>query len=176
MRTIDGPRVPAPAAEPDARHRRDTPAPSRRVGYVAAAIVNAVTLWVVAHLLEWGWPPFLTDGLDELMPLITVSLWMTVAANLVWAWRDPDPVKRLMQLVLNAVSFAVVLRTWQVFPFEFSSHATLWETSARLLLGLAFVGIIADTITQLVALLRPTAEGEACVPTTHGRAPGGTDG
>lgn len=48
----------------------------------------------------------------------------------------------------------VVVRTWQIFPFDLSGYWSGWETVARVVLGLAFLGLVVDTITRLAALAR----------------------
>ena len=44
------------------------PAPGRRSGYVVAVAINAALLWVTHQLLDWGWPRFLTEDFEELLP------------------------------------------------------------------------------------------------------------
>jgi hypothetical protein len=48
----------------------------------------------------------------------------------------------------------VIVRGWQVFPLDFTGYWSGWETLARILLGIAFVGVILDTVTQVVGLNR----------------------
>ena len=50
------------------KRSRPTSRLTRRVGYMAAAVVNTVMLWVANHLLGWGWPPFLTRSFEDLLP------------------------------------------------------------------------------------------------------------
>ena len=129
--------------------------PSRRVGYVVAALVNGAGLWIVNSLLGWGWPPFLTTGFDQLLPLIDLSLAVTMAVNLLWAWRDPTWLRHLGQIALDAISVAVVVRTWQVFPFDFSGYWSGWAAVGRIVLVVAFFGLLIDMTVRFVALVRP---------------------
>jgi hypothetical protein len=136
--------VPPPIVRIDERR------PGTRAGYVATAVVDAVLIWVFHNLLDWGWPPFLTEDLESLLPLITVSLAATIVVNLVWIAYDPGWFKSLTQIGLNAISLAVAVRTWQVFPFDFSPYEFDWGTVARVVLIVAIVGIIAATVVDLV--------------------------
>jgi hypothetical protein len=129
---------------------------ARRVGYVVAVLVNAAMLWVVNNLLCWGWPPFLTSAFDELLPVIDLSLAATIVVNLSWAWRDPTWFRHLGQIGLDAIGVAVVVRTWQVFPFDFSGYWSGWATVGRIALGVAFFGLILDMTVRFVALVRAT--------------------
>jgi hypothetical protein len=81
-------KVPARLSSPKSRT-------TRVVGYVVAALVIGAMLWVVNHLVGWGWPPFLTSAFEDLLPWVNVSLAATVAVNLLWTWRDPAWFKHL---------------------------------------------------------------------------------
>jgi hypothetical protein len=116
-------------------------------------LVNGAMLWFVNKLLGWGWPPILTSAFDELIPLIDLSMAATMVVNLLWAWRDQTWFRHLGQIGLDAISVAVVVRTWQVFPFDFSGYWTGWPTVARIVLGVAFFGLIIDMAVRFVALV-----------------------
>jgi hypothetical protein len=127
---------------------------ARRVGYLVAVLVNGTMLWVVNNLLGWRWPPFLTSAFDELLPVIDLSLTAAIVVNLLWAWRDPTWFRHLGRIGLDAISVAVVVRTWQVFPFDFSGYWSGWPTLGRIALGVAFIGLIIDVAIRFVALVR----------------------
>lgn len=125
----------------------------RRTGYVAAAIVNLIVLWVANHLLEWEWPPFLTREYDDLLPWIQVSLGATVAANLLWAARDPAWSRHLGDAVLGAITVIVAVRTWQLFPFDFSTYSAAWEIGTRTLIVLGGAAAAIQVVAELGKLL-----------------------
>lgn len=135
-------------------HRNQNSTAGRRAGYLVAAIVNLVVLWVVGHLLEWGWPPFLTPDFDELLPYITVSLVATAVVNLLWIVRDPEWFTHVGQIGLNGISLVVAVETWQIFPFDLSEYAPVWETVARAVIALAIFGLVIATMVELVGLIR----------------------
>lgn len=135
------------------------PVSVRRTGYVAAAIVNLLLLWVANHLLEWEWPPFLTPEYDDLLPWIQVSLGATVAANVLWAVRDPAWSRHLGQVALDVVTVVVSIRTWQVFPFDFTTYSDLWEMGARALIIVGGVGAAIGVIAELARAI--TAAGRS---------------
>jgi hypothetical protein len=127
---------------------------TRRVGYVVAALVNGAMLWVANHLLGWGWPPFLAATFEDLLPWVNVSFAATVAVNVLWTWRDPDWLKHLAQLVLNAISLVVIVRSWQIFPLDLTGYWSGWEALVRVALAVALFGVIVDTVTRLAGLRR----------------------
>ena len=124
---------------------------SSRAGYVVAAVVNLGALWLVNQLLGWGWPPFLTPEFEDLLPIIDVSLVASAVVNLCWACWDPTWFRHLGQIGLNLVSLVVAVRTWQIFPFDFSSST--WETVTRMLVGLCIFGIVIATVVEAVKLV-----------------------
>jgi hypothetical protein len=141
-----------PAPRPTCTRRPAAAPPAgRRFGYLVSAAINGVALWIVGHLLAWGWPPFLTPAFDDLLPYLQVSLVATIVVDLLWAWRDPAWWRHTAQIGLNLIGLVVVVRSWQIFPFDLSDG---WETLARVLLGVAFVGLIAATVAEIVELVR----------------------
>ncbi|HET9077155.1 MAG TPA: hypothetical protein VFN68_09495 [Acidimicrobiales bacterium] len=105
-------------------------------------------------LLGWGWPPFLTGEFDQLLPWIDASLAVTIAVNLLWVFHDPAWLRHLGQIGLDLLSIVVTVRTWQIFPFDFTGYWSGWEILARIAIAVGFCGLIVDTITRSVALAR----------------------
>ena len=134
--------------------RRPTDA-MRRIGFVAAAIANLVVLWIVHRLPDWEWPPFLTDDFEEVLPHLTVSLLVSAAFDLVWAWSRPPWLVHLGRLATNVITAVVSARIWEVYPFDL---ATPWDVLVRTLLGVAFVGSTIGAVAELVKLVEGRTE------------------
>jgi hypothetical protein len=122
------------------------------VGCVIAAAVNAVMLWIAYQLLDWDWPRFLTEDFDELLPWIAVSLVVSIGFNLVYVMRDTRRVKALGDLVTAVIGFVVMVRTWQVFPFDFSTYAHDWSWLLRTIIVVGLIGTAAGAIVSAVKL------------------------
>ena len=67
------------------QQQRRVATPARRFGYLVAAAMNGVMLWVAHRLLDWGWPGFLTDGFALVLGLVTASLIAGIVVNLALA-------------------------------------------------------------------------------------------
>ena len=119
---------------------------AKRVGYAVAAALNAVFLWIAHQLLDWGWPGFLTEEFERLLPVVTVSFAVSIAANLWFVWDDTGWRKPFGQLVDAITGFVAAWRTWVVFPFDFSD-GTDWSWLAR---TVVVVGIVGTAIGVLV--------------------------
>jgi hypothetical protein len=134
--------------------RRRPTAAERRVGYAVAALINVVGLWIVHHLLEWEWPSFLTDDFQDLLPYLTASFTATIIVNLLWAIRDPAWFRHTAQIGLNLVAIRAAVRTWEIFPFDFTGYTSAWETGARVLIVIGLFGLMVATIVEIVGLVR----------------------
>jgi hypothetical protein len=134
--------------------RRRPSAAERRVGYIIAALINVIGLWIIHHLLRWGWPPFLTDSFEDLLPYITASFAATIVINLLWAVRDPAWFRHAGQIALNLVAIRAAERTWEIFPFDFTGYDPVWEAVARSVIGVSLVGLVIATIVEVVGLVR----------------------
>lgn len=127
--------------------------PGSHVGYVIAVIVNAVMLVVTMNILEWGWLPFLTAEFAEVVPWISLSLTLTILANLINLFDDDPLVRSAGQIVVNITSAVATFRMWQVFPFDFSGYQFNWEVTARIVLILAMFGTVLGVATEVLKLM-----------------------
>lgn len=125
-------------------------APGRRVGYAVAAVLNGVLLYVVNNLPAWDLFPFLTDDFSRVLWILDLSLLASLLVNVAWIWFDPIWFKGTTQIALNAISLAVTVRMWNVFPFDFSAYSFDWETVARVVLVIGGVGLSIGILVELV--------------------------
>jgi prepilin signal peptidase PulO-like enzyme (type II secretory pathway) len=134
---------------------------AKRFGYVLAAALNGVGLWIAHQLLDWEWPGFLTAEFDDLLPIVTFSFVVSIVANLVYAWSDRWPIKPLGEMATAAIGFAVALSTYLVFPFDFSAHDTDWSWLARLIVIAVMVATVIAFVVESVELARgPSSDRE----------------
>lgn len=140
---------------PRATHHGRPPA-ARRFGYTVAIALNVAMLWVTHQLLGWGWPGFLTDDFDRLLPLVTASFVASIAVNVCFLVRDRGRFRAFADLVTAAFGLAVSLRTWDVFPFGFAGYDQDWTWLFRTVLVVAIAGTVIAVIVGLVKLVRPS--------------------
>jgi hypothetical protein len=136
---------------PVTAHQHSTAA--RRAGYLVAAAVNLVLLYLVLVWPGWEALSFLTDSFTQVVGLLSVSLLVGAAANLVYVVTDPPRVRAAGQLVVSAFSLAATVRLLQVFPFDFSGWSFDPTWLVRLLLWVAVVGTVVGMVTELVRLV-----------------------
>ena len=128
---------------------------ARRFGYVVSIVLNAVMLWAINVWPGWDVVPFLTDDTVDVLDVLDVvnaSIVVTLAANVVYVFRDPPRVRALGDVVTTVVGLVAMVVIWRVFPLDLSSG---WETVARILLGIGIVGSAIAIVTNVVRLVRP---------------------
>lgn len=125
----------------------------QRAGYVVAVAVNAVMLYIVNNLLAWDVLPFLTEDFARVLPLLNVSLVVTIIANALFVVYDARWFRSSGQIVLLAISMAVTVRLYRVFPFDFTPYAIDWGMLGRFALLIAMFGIGVGIIVELGRLI-----------------------
>ena len=126
---------------------------TRKVGYVVAIIVNAVLLVIVNNILAWGWLSWLTEDFELLLPILNVSIVASIVANLIYLAYDAEWFKTLADTGLLVISLAVAIRTWQVFPFDFTGWDFDWAPVFRVVLAFAIFGMAIAVIVSVVRLI-----------------------
>jgi hypothetical protein len=135
--------------------KRQTQA-GRRAGYVVAAVLNGVLLWLIHVWPGWDAVPFLTADFEIVLWLVDLSLVVTIVLNLVYLVRDPRWLTAAGAVVTTAIGLAAVIRMMQVFPFDFGD-SDVWPVVFRLLLWGALVGSIIGIVANLVTMVRAIA-------------------
>lgn len=127
---------------------------SRRGGYVVAAVINAVLLWLIHVSPGWDAVPFLTGDFQRVLWLVDLSLVVTIALNGVYLFRDPRRLTAAGAVLTSAIGFAAAVRVLQLFPFDFGTSG-FWPVVFRVLLWIAVVGSGIAIVANLVAVVRP---------------------
>jgi hypothetical protein len=142
---------------PPATARRVRPRPPRRArwfGYLLAAAINAALLWLVHVEPGWRALTILTEDFTAVVGLLTASLMVGIALDLVYLLYDPLWVKRLGEAIGAALAAGVLWRLWVVFPIDLGERWSGWHTALRVAIGLACVGTAIAVVVNLVELVR----------------------
>ena len=125
---------------------------TRRIGYGVAIAVNVALLVFANNILDWGWFGWLTEDLNDVLPLINLSLVASIVANAAYIAKDTPAFKGILEFAINTISLIATIRLLQVFPFDFSEYSSTWERVARSILIVAIVGISLALLVQLAKL------------------------
>jgi ABC-type thiamin/hydroxymethylpyrimidine transport system permease subunit len=131
---------------------------ARRTGYAIAAAINPALAYAINVRPGWQTVSFLTEDTRQLLGLVNLSLAAGLAANLVYLAHNPPWVKALGDLVTTGIGLAVLVRVWQVFPFDFGSYSFDWALLVRVLLVIAGAGAAIGLLVQLVLLAHRLAD------------------
>ncbi|AEE47664.1 hypothetical protein [Cellulomonas fimi] len=144
--------------------RRQTSAAAQRGGYVVAAIVNGVLLWLLAVEPGWRAVPFLTEDAAAVVPLVGASLAAGIVANGVYVLVDSPVVRAVGEMVVTGIGLVALVATWRVFPFAFTDPAVDWEYVTRVVLVFAMVGSVVGIVVALVRLVLALARPASAAP------------
>ncbi len=128
------------------------PTAARRFGYLVSIVVNGVMLWMAHQLLGWGWPGFLTPAFDDVLGLVSASFVVSMVANASFMVRDRGWFRALADLITSGVGLAVVMRMWDVFPFDFSGYEHDWSWAFRTALVVGLVGTLIGIAVNAIKL------------------------
>ena len=126
---------------------------SRRAGYVVAAVLNGVLLWLIHVWPGWDAVPFLTSDFQTMLWLVDLSLVVTILLTLIYLVRDPRWLTAAGAVVTTAIGLAAVIRMMQVFPFDFGD-SDVWPVVFRVLLWVAIIGAAIGIIVNAVIVVR----------------------
>jgi hypothetical protein len=127
---------------------------ARRVGYVIAAFINVVILYVLNVRPGWQDASFVTDAAPRVLVLLNLSLLAGIIADAVYFVTDGPWVKTVGELTTTTIGLTVLMRAWQVFPFDFAAWTFDWAIVARTVLVVALIGTAVALVVQAVTLLR----------------------
>jgi hypothetical protein len=131
----------------------------RRFGYLLAAAIDAVILYLVNGRPGWQTLDFLTGDTTRVLGLLNLSLVVGIVVNLVYAGYDPPWLTAAGNLVTTAIGIAVLARIWQVFPFDFGDASFDWALLVRVLLVVGVAGAAIGVVVHTVSLIRAIVVG-----------------
>jgi hypothetical protein len=137
------------------------PVATRQVGYTLAAAANAALMYLVNGWPGWESVSFLTEDTGQVLGLVNLSLTVGLTVNLVYLAHDGPRTKSLGELVTTGVGLVVLVRLWQVFPFDFAGWSLDWSWLVRVLLGVGIIGSAIGIAVQLTSLPRQLGGGGA---------------
>lgn len=124
---------------------------ARRFGYLVAIALQAVLLYLLNVRPGWQVLPFLSPDMRDVIGLLNASIGVGIGVNVLYLVSDPPWLRAAGDVVTSAVGMAVLVRLWQVFPFDFSGTSFDWALVARVLI---VVGIVGSAIGIVAALVR----------------------
>ena len=110
-------------------------APGRKIGYAISAIIMLAILYVLRHLQDWG-VNFLNQDFDKALFYIALSIYVSIAAQVLFIFYDNRWFKHFTQAVVNVFNALSIIMIYVIFPFNFGDAS--WVKWFKIILLVVF--------------------------------------
>lgn len=131
-----------------------SPRTGRRIGYAVAIVVNLLIYGVINVWPGWESFDFVTAAAADVVPLVNLSIGLSILVNVVYVLADGTRVKALGEVISPAVAMVACIVVLDVFPFDFSAYAFPWALLTRFILVIAILGSVVSVLVNLYRLIR----------------------
>ena len=130
---------------------------TRRGGYAAAIVMDAVMLYVVHHVLEWD-VPFITPAFGDVVWAFNLSLGTSIVVNALLMTGDLGWWRRLGDVARDVTALLSTYMLYQVFPFDLpSGMATLLAMALVVIMVLLVISTIVHSVQAVAGGLHDLA-------------------
>jgi hypothetical protein len=129
----------------------------RTMGFLVAAVVGGVLLWLLNVEPGWRAVPVVIDSGARVMPYVNAPVALGCALNVAYAAWYRWWLRCLGEILSAVVAVVVVLRIWDVFPFDVGD---VWATVLRWVLAVAVAGAALSVVVNGVQLVRGPPRGD----------------
>jgi hypothetical protein len=128
---------------------------TRKIGYVVSIIIMFVILYLIRNWDRWNLY-FLTNDFSKCLFYIELSIYVTIAANVIFIFYDNRWFKHLMQAVTNVFGALSLIMIYVIFPISLENETWLKWIHIGLLIaaGLTAIAIIVDLVKGIRYLVR----------------------
>lgn len=122
----------------------------KRAGYIIAIVVMVVMIYVLRHLREWGLT-FLTEEFSKCLFYIELSIYLSIAAQVLFIFYDNKWFKYLVNAITSVASAIALIMVYVIFPFDIEDVSWIkWiKIGILLLFGLTVISIIVELVKGL---------------------------
>jgi uncharacterized membrane protein len=120
----------------------------------------------VSDVTTWNRYPIFTEDINLWLPILTITLMLTIAVHIILITFDKYLLRELSTLCLNIFGLITVLVLLAIFPFDFSVipdtlAADITHNSVTIAISLTVVGIGVGILVKFVKLIIRLASGTA---------------
>jgi hypothetical protein len=123
---------------------------ARKIGYIFAIVFMLVALYILRHLREWGFN-FLTEDFGKCLFYIELSIYVSIAAQVLFIFYDNRWFKHLIQGIINIASALSLIMIYVIFPFTIEDP--IWFRWIRIgiliIFGITVISIVVEFIKGL---------------------------
>jgi hypothetical protein len=120
---------------------------ARKFGYIMAIVVMIVLIYVFRHLRQWG-VTFLNEDWDNCLVYIQLSLYSTIAANILFIFYDNRWFKHLIQGITNIFGALSLIMIYVFFPLVIQDQSWIkWiKIGLLILFGITAISVVVELI------------------------------
>lgn len=127
---------------------------ARKIGYIAVIIIMIVILYLLRNYEKWH-IPFLTPEFSRCLFYIELSIYGTIAAQVLFILYDKRWFRHLVQVLTGILGALSIIMIYVIFPFEPDIHWLKWIRIGLLIIfGFTLLGIIIDLAKGIRYLLK----------------------
>lgn len=104
-------------------------------------------IYVLRHLRQWGFT-FLTEDFENAMVYIELSLYISIASNILFIFYDNRWFKHLLQGVGSLFSALALIMIYVIFPFDIPDET--WVKWIRIIILVLFGLTVIGTIVEII--------------------------
>jgi len=126
---------------------KSVPSPARKIGYIVVVIIMFVILYLVRNYEKWNLP-FLTSDFDRCLFYIELSIYLNIAANILFIFYDNKWFKHLVQSVTDVGGALSIIMIYVIYPFSFGEEP--WSKWVRIGLLILFGFTVLSVLINLI--------------------------
>ncbi len=135
---------PSPKKKSTGKSSSKSGSTGRRAGYIATIIFMIAFLYILQNLREWG-VNFLNADFSNALIYIQLSIYATIAANVLFIFYDNRWFRHLAQAVNNVFSALSIIMLYVIFPFILDETWTKWlKIGLLVIFGLTVIAILVE--------------------------------
>jgi hypothetical protein len=127
------------------------PSGSRRIGYIASILFMILFIYILRHLRQWG-VNFLTSDFEKCLYYIELSIYISIAAQLIFIFYDNSWFRHILKGLSNIASAVATIMVYVIYPFDF--HDATWNKWIRIGILILFILSLISILVELIKGIR----------------------
>ena len=124
---------------------------SRKIGYIFAIAFMILFIYILRHLRDWG-VAWLNADFDKCLFYIELSIYVSIAAQVLFIIYDNRWFKHLIQGITNVFGALSIIMIYVIFPFNIGD--VQWVKWVKIGLLIVFVITVISIIVEIVKGIR----------------------
>jgi hypothetical protein len=135
------------SADPKKNKKKPYASGARKIGYLFAIVFMILALYILRHLREWGFT-FLTEDFGKCLFYIELSIYVSIAAQVLFILYDNRWFKHLIQGISNIAGALSLIMIYVIFPFNIEDGTWFkWiRIGILIIFGFTVISIIVEFI------------------------------